>query len=286
MGEFLVGGVRLRTPVLNAAGVMGFGASYADYFDLDVLGALVTRSVTARPCLGNPRPRLYEAPSGVLHAVGFQNGGIDSFIRVFYKKLEELSVPVVLSLYGAPGELAEMCEKARPLGRIAAVEVNAFITPGDYYALGERAYYDRLARQVEACAGCGKPVWAKLMPMAGDIVRAAKAAEAAGARAAVCCNAFWAKALDPASGASRLSAEAAGLSGPAIKPIALFLAARVAGETGLDVVGCGGIMNEADAREYLRAGAKAVAVGSASFAEPESAGRIAQALAGEGGAWK
>lgn len=278
MHEVLVGGVALQNPILNAAGTMGFGSSYADYIDLNHLGGLVTRTMTVSPRPGAPNPRLWETASGLMNRVGLQNPGYEKFAQVFYRSLEKLHVPVIASITGTPEEIRKMTGRLCELERVKAIEVNLYCTYEEYRAMGYSAYLDNCCGQVEAAVQAGdRPVWVKLLPLAGDLVETAKAAASAGAKCAVCANTYWAMALDEA-GRSRLGSQVGGLSGPAIKPLSVFQTWRLVEETELDVVGCGGVMTAADVKEYLAAGAKAVCVGTANFNEPSSVEKILNTL--------
>ena len=248
MDNITVGGVTLHSPLLNAAGTMGFGSSYADYIDLHRLGGLVTRTMTVKPRRGAEAPRLWETPSGLLNCVGMQNPGYEKFTDV----------------------LAE-------LPAVAGVEVNLHCTYEEYRTLGSKAYLEQCAQRIRAAADGRLPVWAKLSPCAGDIVDAARTAQDAGAQAVVCANTYWGMALQ-ADGSSRLGSMVGGLSGPAIRPLSVFQTWRVAQEVAVDVVGCGGIVCAADVKEYMAAGAKAVEIGTANFTEPETIIRITEAL--------
>jgi dihydroorotate dehydrogenase (NAD+) catalytic subunit len=278
MHEVLVGGVTLQNPILNAAGTMGFGSSYADYIDLNRLGGLVTRTMTAAPRPGASNPRLWETVAGLLNHVGLQNPGYEKFAQIFYRSLEKLHVPVVASITGTPDEIRQMTGRLCELERVKAIEVNLYCTYEQYRTMGYAAYLESCCRQVEAAAQAGdRPVWVKLLPLAGDIVETVRAAAAAGAKCAVCANTYWAMALDE-TGHSRLGSQVGGLSGPAIKPLSVFQTWRLAQETELDIVGCGGVMTADDVKEYLVAGAKAVCVGTANFNEPSSVEHILNAL--------
>jgi len=278
MDKCVVGGVELQNPLLNAAGTMGFGPSYADYIDLNLLGGLTTRTMTCRPRGGAPRPRLWETRAGALNRVGLQNPGYEKFVSTFYKGLAGLRVPVIASITGTEEEIGLMTRALCALERVKAIEVNLYCEPEEYYDMGREAYLERCRRQVAAAVAAGdRPVWAKLLPMAGDVVETAAVVRAAGGRCVVCANSYWAMALDSA-GKSRLGSPTGGLTGPAIKPISLFLVQQVSQRVDIDVVGCGGVVTADDVREYLAAGAKAVAVGTANFTEPETIRQLIESL--------
>lgn len=277
MDNITVGGVTLHSPLLNAAGTMGFGSSYADYIDLHRLGGLVTRTMTVKPRRGAEAPRLWETPSGLLNCVGMQNPGYEKFMQVFYKGLVGYDVPIIASVTGTPEEIRRMADALAELPAVAGVEVNLLCTYEEYRTLGSKAYLEQCAQRIRAAADGRLPVWAKLSPCAGDIVDAARTAQDAGAQAVVCANTYWGMALQ-ADGSSRLGSMVGGLSGPAIRPLSVFQTWRVAQEVAVDVVGCGGIVCAADVKEYMAAGAKAVEIGTANFTEPETIIRIAEAL--------
>ena len=271
MDNITVGGVTLHSPLLNAAGTMGFGSSYADYIDLHRLGGLVTRTMTVKPRRGAEAPRLWETPSGLLNCVGMQNPGYEKFTQVFYKGLVGYDVPIIASVTGTPEEIRRMADALAELPAVAGVEVNLHCTYEEYRTLGSKAYLEQCAQRIRAAADGRLPVWAKLSPCAGDIVDAARTAQDAGAQAVVCANTYWGMALQ-ADGSSRLGSMVGGLSGPAIRPLSVFQTWRVAQEVAVDVV-CA-----ADVKEYMAAGAKAVEIGTANFTEPETIIRITEAL--------
>ena len=174
MDNITVGGVTLHSPLLNAAGTMGFGSSYADYIDLHRLGGLVTRTMTVKPRRGAEAPRLWETPSGLLNCVGMQNPGYEKFTQVFYKGLVGYDVPIIASVTGTPEEIRRMADALAELPAVAGVEVNLHCTYEEYRALGSKAYLEQCAQRIRAAADGRLPVWAKLSPCAGDIVDAAR----------------------------------------------------------------------------------------------------------------
>lgn len=192
MDNITVGGVTLHSPLLNAAGTMGFGSSYADYIDLHRLGGLVTRTMTVKPRRGAEAPRLWETPSGLLNCVGMQNPGYEKFTQVFYKGLVGYDVPIIASVTGTPEEIRRMADVLAELPAVAGVEVNLHCTYEEYRTLGSKAYLEQCAQRIRAAADGRLPVWAKLSPCAGDIVDAARTAQDAGAQAVVCANTYWA----------------------------------------------------------------------------------------------
>lgn len=177
MDNITVGGVTLHSPLLNAAGTMGFGSSYADYIDLHRLGGLVTRTMTVKPRRGAEAPRLWETPSGLLNCVGMQNPGYEKFTQVFYKGLVGYDVPIIASVTGTPEEIRRMADALAELPAVAGVEVNLHCTYEEYRTLGSKAYLEQCAQRIRAAADGRLPVWAKLSPCAGDIVDAARPAD-------------------------------------------------------------------------------------------------------------
>lgn len=164
MDNITVGGVTLHSPLLNAAGTMGFGSSYADYIDLHRLGGLVTRTMTVKPRRGAEAPRLWETPSGLLNCVGMQNPGYEKFTQVFYKGLVGYDVPIIASVTGTPEEIRRMADVLAELPAVAGVEVNLHCTYEEYRTLGSKAYLEQCAQRIRAAADGRLPVWAKLSP--------------------------------------------------------------------------------------------------------------------------
>ena len=152
MDNITVGGVTLHSPLLNAAGTMGFGSSYADYIDLHRLGGLVTRTMTVKPRRGAEAPRLWETPSGLLNCVGMQNPGYEKFTQVFYKGLVGYDVPIIASVTGTPEEIRRMADALAELPAVAGVEVNLHCAYEEYRALGSKAYLEQCAQRIRAAA--------------------------------------------------------------------------------------------------------------------------------------
>lgn len=273
-----VAGLALSSPVLVASGCAGTGRDLAAYGPLAAYGAVVSRSVTRDPRPGGPAPRFAESPAGLVHATGLPGPGIDGFLATELPWLLQEGARVVVSVVGR--ELGEYAELARRLGTapgVAAVEVN--LAAPDAVAAGlldvrEPFHVGAAVAAVLRELPRGVPVLAKLRPDPLRVVEATRAAADAGAGAVVVGGALPAALPDGRD---------AGLSGPAVRPLALrctTLAAQVAGEAGLDVVGCGGVATAADARAYLDAGAVAVQVGSALFHDPTTAARLVDELTG------
>lgn len=279
-----VGSVELPNPVMTASGTSGHGAELAAYFDLSSLGAVVVKSLSAEPWGGNPAPRVVDTDAGMLNSVGLQNQGVEAWLSDELPQLRATGARIVASIWGRS---VEAYDKAATLladapEEVIAVEVNLScpnLEGGrEMFAASSRATADA----VEATAGCRRPRWAKLSPNVADLGEIAGAALAAGAEALTLVNTVPGMAIDPESRRYRLGAGSGGLSGPAIRPVAVravhecrtsFPAAAL--------VGVGGVTRAEHVVELLLAGADAVEVGTATFAEPRATARIV----GELGAW-
>lgn len=263
--------IRLSSPVMPAAGTFGFGEEYAELYDLSCLGALVTKTFTLRPRSGNPQPRVWETPCGLLNSIGLENPGVDVFVAEIFPRLLRFGVPVVVSVYGESAE--ELGEIARRIPKEAkALELNLSCpnVPGKPSVLSAEEIFSRVAAAREAWPG---ELWAKISPE-GDHLASAKAAEEAGADAIVATNTFRGMAIDLERRAPVFSNIVAGLSGPAIKPLCLRIVYELCKALRIPVIGCGGITTGQDALEFIFAGAHAVQVGTANFFDPLAIPRI------------
>jgi dihydroorotate dehydrogenase (NAD+) catalytic subunit len=262
---------------MTASGTAGHGAELAHYVDLGAIGAVVVKSVSADPWPGNPAPRVHETPAGMINAVGLQGPGIEAWIADDLPALEATGARVVASIWGrsvddygrAAAALADVP------GSVVAVEVN-LSCPNVEARQGIFAHDPvTAARAIEVAGGCGRPLWAKLSPNVTDLVSIAAAVREAGAAAVTLVNTFMAMSIDPETRRPRLGAGGGGLSGPAIHPIAVRAVYDVhAAFPDLPIVGVGGVLTGDDAIEFLLAGASAVQVGTATFAEPRAVGRV------------
>lgn len=272
--------LRLKNPVIAASGTFGYGLEYGAQLDLAALGGFVTKGVSLRPRDGNPPPRICETAAGMLNAIGLANVGLEVFLGEKLPKLRQLDTAVVVNLYGeAVEEFAELARRLTAAGGVAALELNvscpnvkaggmAFgCAPGP---VGEITAAVRAATDL--------PVWVKLTPNVTDPVGIARAAEAAGADAVCLINTLLGMAIDARRKRPRLANVYGGLSGPAIKPVALRMVHQVSRAIGIPVVGLGGIVNGEDAAEFLLAGAAAVQVGTANFLDPAACVRVAAEL--------
>ncbi len=274
-----IGGLTLANPVMPASGT--FGPELAQVFDLDALGALVTKSVTPEPRAGNPLPRLCETEAGVLNSIGIPGKGLDHFIAHALPEWRRFRAPLVVSL-SAP-TVQSFAEAARRLAEtpgVAAIEAN--ISCPNLEENG-RAFAVEPASAAAATAAMRAvvrlPLWVKLSPNTGDIQAVARACEEAGADALVVANTILGLAIDIETARPKLGAGMGGFSGPAFKPIALRLVWQVAQAVRVPVVGVGGIATAEDAVEFLMAGASAVQVGTASFVSPTAMLGVLEGLA-------
>ncbi len=276
-----VGSVTFRNPVLTASGTAGHGAELAPYLDLAGLGAVVTKSVHADPWPGNPAPRVHEATAGMLNAVGLQGPGIAAWLSTDLPALVDAGATVVASIWGRSVDdyrrAADLLAAAPD--EVAAVEVN-LSCPNVEDRAGMFAHSaEATEAAMAATAGCGRPRWAKLSPNAGDIVPIVDAAVRGGAEAVTLVNTVMGMAIDPATGTYRLGNGGGGLSGAAIHPVAVRIVHDVAAaRPDVPIIGVGGVTDAETAAEMLAAGASAVQVGTATFADPRAPGRVATDL--------
>jgi dihydroorotate dehydrogenase (NAD+) catalytic subunit len=272
-----VGALSLANPIMAASGTFGYGLDLADFCPPEQLGALVTKGLSPKPRLGNPTPRIVETAAGMINAIGLQNIGVESFCCDVLAALAARGATVVVNVFGETMpqylEVIERCERERG---IAAYELN--VSCPNVSAGGMEFGHDaaQLERLTAACrAGTGRPLWVKLSPNAPDLIGAARAAVSGGADALTLINTVRAMAVDAGARRPVLATGCGGLSGPAIKPIALRMVwevHRALPETPL--VGIGGIESGRDVAEFLLVGASAVQVGTAIFRDPRAPLRI------------
>ncbi len=274
-------GVPLRNPIIAASGTFAYGVEFDRVLDLNALGGLVVKGLSREPIEGNPPPRVQEAQCGMINSIGLQNIGVHAFVREKLPILARLSTPVFANVFGFTSEdYAEVVRVLEDHPGLAGYELNVSCPNtkhGGIYFSSDPAL---LAEVVTAARRVARrPLIVKLSPNAGAIEPFAQAAEAAGADAISLVNTFVALAIDAHTRRSRIGAGFGGLSGPAIKPIALRLVYQAAQAVRIPVVGIGGIATGVDAAEFLIAGATAVEVGTATFWDPQSPIRIARELA-------
>jgi dihydroorotate dehydrogenase (NAD+) catalytic subunit len=270
-------GIPLRNPVMTASGTFGYGEEFAEYVDLESIGAMVTKGLSLKPRAGNPTPRIVETPGGMLNAIGLQNVGFDAFIAKKIPFLRTVATPVIANFFGATiDEYAEMARRLDEIPELAGLEVNISCPNvkqgGIVFGTDPACAFD----VISACRkATGKPLIVKLSPNVTDVVVMAKACQDAGADALSLINTLTGMAIDLNRRRPILANITGGFSGPAIKPIALRMVWQVAKAVKLPIIGIGGIMNATDALEFMLAGATAVQVGTASFINPGAAQQIA-----------
>lgn len=276
-----VGSVRLANPVMTASGTAGHGAELARYFDLSSLGAVVVKSLSAEPWAGNPPPRVTEVDAGMLNSVGLQNPGVEAWLEDELPPLLATGARVVASIWGFTVEAYEKAASALAGAppEVVAVEVN-LSCPNIESRRDMFAHSPALtAEAMAATAGCGRPRWAKLSPNVTDLTEIAGAALEAGAEALTLVNTVMGMVIDVETRRPRLGAGGGGLSGPAIRPVAVRAVYDVCTAfPDATVVGAGGIATGEHAVELMLAGASAVEVGTATFADPRAPARVAREL--------
>ncbi|MDP9072533.1 MAG: dihydroorotate dehydrogenase [Actinomycetota bacterium] len=276
-----MGSVVLPNPVMTASGTAGHGAELAPYLDLSELGAVVVKSLSASPYPGNPSPRLHQTPAGMLNSVGLQGPGVEAWLDHELPALRACGARVVASIWGFSVEeyakAAAMLAGAPP--EVVAVEVNLSCPNVEERRRVFAHSASATADVVAATEGCGRARWAKLSPNVTDIVEIAGAAVASGAEALTLVNTVMGMAIDPATRRSRLGAGGGGLSGPAIHPVAVRAVYECrAAFADVAIVGVGGVAGGEAAVELMLAGADAVQVGTATFADPRASGRVLREL--------
>jgi dihydroorotate dehydrogenase (NAD+) catalytic subunit len=274
-----LGGIALRSPVLTASGTFGYGTEFAPFLDLRRIGGFVAKSLTLEPRQGNPPPRIAEAPSGMLNAIGLENVGVDAFVRDKLPALPE-GVTVVASLFET--EIDRYAEVAKRLSggvRIAGLELNAscpHVKSGGIEFGQDPALLGQLVRAVRRATAL--PLLVKLSPNVTDIAEMARVCEAQGANGLTLINAVQALEVDVERRRPVLSNVLGGLSGPAIRPIALRMVWQASRAVALPICGVGGIGSAADAVKFMLCGATAVQVGTANYLNPAISGEIADGI--------
>lgn len=265
-----VGPLELKNPVTVASGTFGYGLEFSDFYDPSRLGGIFLKGLTREPRLGNTPPRLVETPSGLINAIGLQNIGIDAFCQHKWRELESIRTLIGVNISGgSPEEYAELAERASSVPLVGVVEINVSCPNVKHGGVefGRSAAHIRAITR--ACVATSRvPVIVKLSPNVTDIVEMAEAALEAGAVGVSLVNTFLAMAIDIERRRPVLPNIVGGLSGPAIKPIAVRMVWQVWRALRCPIIGMGGIMSGADAVEFLLAGASAVSVGTANFVNP------------------
>lgn len=271
-----IGSLTMKNPVTTGSGTFGFGSEVAEFVDLEKFGAITVKATTREKRIGNPPTRMVETSSGILNAIGLQNGGIDDYLASKAPFLRKFSVPIIVNVPGeSPDDFALVARKLTDAGAADAIELN-ISCPNVSHGL-DYATDPKLTAEVVSAVRkvTNLPVLAKLSPNVTDIRPIARAAEDAGADGLSLINTVIGTAIDIRKRKFRLANVTGGLSGPAIKPIALLHVYRAASVVKIPLIGMGGIRDAADAVEFLLAGASAVAVGTQSFVNPAAGIEIA-----------
>ncbi|MFC2058994.1 dihydroorotate dehydrogenase [Chloroflexota bacterium] len=265
-------GLFLANPVMTASGTFGYGTEYAETIDIHRLGAIVCKGTTLEPCTGNPQPRLVETASGMLNSIGLENIGVEALVKDKAPVWAGWEVPVIVNIIGRHieeyGELAGLLDG---VAGVSGIEVN--ISCPNVSAGGmEFGASPRSAAAVTSAVreNTNLPLLVKLSPNVADILEIARAVVAAGADALTLINTLKGMAIDIAGRRPVLGGVSGGLSGPAIKPVALYMVYKVAREVRVPIIGCGGIASANDALEFIMAGATAVQIGTAIYANPRA----------------
>lgn len=273
-------GIKLRNPVLAASGTFGYGIEFASLLDLNQLGGIVTKGLSREPIAGNPAPRLWPTDGGMMNSVGLQNIGVRAFIERKLPSLRRYTVPVFANIFGfEDDDYVEAVRALEDAEGIAGYELNVSCPntkEGGISFSSDPAVLSALIARVRRAAT--RPLIVKLSPNVARIEPFAKAAEDCGADAISLVNTFVSVAIDVHTRAPRLGAGFGGLSGPAIKPLALRLVYEAAQAVKIPIIGLGGILNGEDAAEFLIAGARAIEVGTATFVYPDAPLRVARQL--------
>lgn len=276
-------GLTLKNPVMTASGTFGYGLEFSAFGNLANLGGIVVKGLSLAPRLGNPMPRIAETPCGMLNAIGLQNCGVDVFLRDKLPRLPWRETPIVANLYACDAEeFAELAGVLSSEPGVAALEVNIScpnVKAGGIAFGQDPSMAGKLTEAVKKRAG-KTPVWVKLSPNVTDIVAVARAAVLGGADALTCINTLTGMSVDIRTRKPRLANVIGGLSGPAIKPVALRCVWQVCRAVSVPVIGVGGIGSAEDVLEFLLVGAHAVQIGTANFIRPDTAFAIAARLPG------
>ncbi|MBN2486870.1 MAG: dihydroorotate dehydrogenase [Bacteroidales bacterium] len=265
-----IGNLELKNPVMTASGTFGFGTEYLDFIDLSLLGGIVVKGITPKPRQGNPYPRMAETASGMLNAVGLQNKGVDYFIEHIYPEISHYGTEIIVNINGGSvEEYCEVAEKLNELDKIRAIELNISCPNVKQGGMLFGTHCPSAMAVTKAVRGAfSKTLIVKLSPNVTSIAEFAKAVEDNGADSISLINTLLGMAIDAKTRRPLLSTVTGGLSGPAIKPVALRMVWQVYNSVKIPVIGMGGIMNATDAIEFILAGASAIQIGTANFINP------------------
>ena len=275
-----IGVLKIKNPVITASGTFGYGNELTPFYDPSLLGAIIVKGLSLKPMPGNPPPRIAETPCGLLNAIGLANIGIEAFIKERLPSLVKIKAPIITNIYGHNiKEYAEIAKRIEKVDRISAIEINISCPNVEEGGMAFGTDPDTAAMVTnQVVKNTTKPVIVKLTPNVTDITIIAKAVESAGAQAISVTNTLLGMAVDVTTRRPKLANIIGGLSGPAIKPIALYLVHKVVANVRIPVIGLGGIMDYHDALEFLLVGARAIQVGTANLINPKAAMEIVNGL--------
>ena len=278
--ETEIAGIKMQNPVMVASGTFGYGEEYSKLIDIKKLGGIITKTVTLNPKTGNPPPRICETPSGMLNSIGLQNDGLKIFIEKHLGHITKFSIPIIINIAGeSPEEFSQIAKTLSKESCVKGFELNVScpnVKKGGMQFGCSVSGIEEIVKSVKKATDL--PVIVKLSPNVTDIAQMALTAEKSGADAVSLINTVLGMAVDTKCKKFKISTKTGGLSGPAIKPIAVRMVWQVAQIVKIPIIGIGGIMTAEDALEFFMVGAKAVQVGTANFVDVESSVKIADDL--------
>ena len=278
-----IGKLRLKNPVMVASGTFGYAEEFKDFIDLKKLGAVVSKTITFKPRKGNPPPRTCETPSGMLNSIGLENPGFEGFVKEKLPLLAKTGVPVIVSIasQGDAEEFAILAKELEKLEEVSAIELNISCPnikeKNGLISQDAEATFDLVKRVRQVTA---KTLITKLSPNVTSIIEIAQAAEKGGSDAVSLINTLTGMSIDLDSRMPKIAAVTGGLSGPAIRPVAVRMCWEVARNINIPIIGMGGIMDAQSALEFIIAGASAVSVGTANFINPRACVEIIDGISG------
>jgi dihydroorotate dehydrogenase (NAD+) catalytic subunit len=275
-----IGSLELKNPVMTASGTFGYGTEYADFMDIDRLGAIIVKGTTLNPRQGNPYPRMAETPAGMLNAVGLQNKGVDYFVDHIYPEVRKFQTNVIVNVSGSSIEDYAQCAGIiNTLDDIPAIELNISCPNVKQGGMAFGVNPESAAQVVSAVRKAyDKTLIVKLSPNVTDITEIARAVEGAGADSVSLINTMLGMAIDAEKRKPILSTITGGMSGPAVKPVALRMVWQTAKAVKIPVIGLGGICSATDAIEFLLAGASAIQIGTANFIDPSISEKVVDGI--------
>ncbi|MBO4560930.1 MAG: dihydroorotate dehydrogenase [Bacteroidaceae bacterium] len=276
-----IGSLELKNPVMTASGTFGYGTEYADFMDISRLGAIIVKGTTLNPRQGNPYPRMAETPSGMLNAVGLQNKGVDYFVDHIYPEIRKINTAIIVNVSGSCiDDYVQTASIINTLDDIPAIELNISCPNVKQGGMAFGVNPDSAAQVVGAVRKAyDKTLIVKLSPNVTDITEIALAVEGAGADSVSLINTMLGMAIDAEKRRPILSTITGGMSGPAVKPVALRMVWQTAKTVKIPVIGLGGICSATDAIEFLLAGASAIQIGTANFIDPSISEKVIDGIA-------